>query len=321
MRTLFILLLLCFLSFSSFAHESYPEMSDWEVISKVKDSTLKKDRTRITFILSGINLSKGTEKLVWSANKYIDTTLISLDKTLSKVFISGKYNFKFYVSNKYREIIIPKLILDSGYSITVQLNFKSSERENMMVKKPVIYLYPETKTDVEIEVKPKGDLTFAYPEYQHGWKIQAHPNGELTLNNNKYNYLFWESKQEFKHDDFDLSRGFIVGKDETVQFLEEKLTAFGLNSKEKADFITFWGPELIQNSNNFIHFIFNEECDQFAELSISPKPENVFRIYILFSEVKDTEFIEILPQEIPQLTRNGFTIIEWGGSEILNYEL
>lgn len=317
MKTLFSTFLFFSLAFGSFAHESYPERSDWDVTSKVKDSTLKQDRTRITFMFSGVDLVSGSQRLVWSANKFIDTTYISMESSITKVFISGNYNFKFYVNNKYREIIIPKLKLDSGYAITVQLNFKSTERQNMMVKKPVIYLYPEVSTLVNVQVKPKGKLFFTYPKYdEQGWYVEANSNGELAIDGNKLNYLFWEAEQQFEQEQFDLASGFIVGKSETISFLEEKLSSFGLNSKEQADFITFWGPQLMKNEQNFVHFVFNENCDQFAELSITPKPENTYRIYLLFSDMKDGKVTEFKPQEIPEMNRNGFTVIEWGGSEI-----
>lgn len=318
MKTLLSTFLFFSLAFGSFAHEPYPERSDWDVTSKVKDSTLKQNRTRITFMFSGVDLVNGSQRLVWSANKFIDTTYISIESSITKVFISGNYNFKFYVNNKYREIIIPKLKLDSGYAIIVQLNFKSTERQNMMVKKPVIYLYPELSTLVNVKVQPKGKLFFTYPKYdEQGWNVEANSNGELDVNGNKLNYLFWEAEQQFDQEQFDLASGFIVGKEETISFLEEKLSSFGLNSKEQADFITFWGPQLMKNEQNFVHFVFNENCDQFAELSISPEPDTTFRIYILFSDSEDLKSKEILPQEIPKMSRNGFTVIEWGGSELV----
>lgn len=323
MKVLLNTILICLMALSSMAHESYPERSDWEVVSKIKDSTLKKGRTRITFQISGVDLVSGPQRLVWSANKFIDTTYIGMAKDyISDIFISGNYNFKFYVSNKYREIIIPKLYLDSGYSITVQLNFKSSQRQNMMVKKPVIYLYPTEPTAMNVRVEPKGEMSFTYPFYDvNGWDFTAFPNGDLAFCYQKLDYLFWEAEQEISRSDFDLRTGSLVTKENTVTFLDESLTAFGMNSKEKADFITFWGPQLQKNDQNFIHFVLNEEAEIFADLMITPKPDRVYRFYMVYHNADGMTMSEVQQQAIPAMDRSGFTVLEWGGTEIPEQEL
>lgn len=316
MKTL--VLLLSFLAIGALkASESYPERSDWEIISKTKDSTLKPNRTRITFLISGLDLDDGKQRIVWSANKFIDTTSIAISSySISKVFISGNYNFKFYANSRYREIIIPKLRLDSGYAITVELNFKATER-NMMVKKPVIYLYPEESTEVHLKVKPAGTMTFTYPEHgANGWQVIAQPNGDLLTNGKNLNYLFWEAQQNFSKNDFDLSTGTIVSKERTIDFLSESLTRIGLNSKEQADFITFWGPQLQQNDENFIHFVLNEEANSFGTLEITPVPDHVYRVYMLYSDAAGMSETQLKPQDFPQMDRSGFTVIEWGGSDL-----
>ncbi len=316
MRTYINLLLFFIIGITSFAGEFYPEQPDYTLISKLEDSGLKIGRTKVIFQLNGIEPSKGTIKVVWSANKLIDTVTLTNRREISQTLISGKYNFKFYYNSIYREIIIPRIILESGYCFTISLNFKPERRENITVKKPVIYLYPEKEMDVNVLVKPTGEMSFTYPEYtENGWDVHAKPSGELMIGDQAYNYLFWESEQNAPS--LNTESGFIISKEYTVAFLEETLDRFGLNSKEKADFITFWGPQLLRNDRNFIRFQFNEECNSFAELSIYPQPAKVYRIYLLFtddSKIEDSK--GIIPQIIPQIERTGFTVVEWGGSEI-----
>jgi hypothetical protein len=146
----------------------------------------------------------------------------------------------------------------------------------------------------------------------------ANPSGELLVNDKKYNYLFWESEQQLNSQDFAMTKGSIVSKDSTISFLEKKLTEFGLNSKEQADFITFWGPQLNKNSSNFIHFVINEDADLFAELTISPKPQAVYRIYLVFCDPKGISEHSISEQILPKINRSGFIALEWGGVEIIN---
>ena len=108
--------------------------------------------------------------------------------------------------------------------------------------------------------------------------------------------------------------GFVVEGNEMTNFLENKLTEAGLNSKEKADFITFWAPKLSQNEHTFIQFLFNERADDFAKLKIVPQPDNLYRIYMVWAEVDKNYTAE--EQKIIPINRTGFTALEWGGFEL-----
>ncbi len=59
--------------------------------------------------------------------------------------------------------------------------------------KPVIYLYPESKTDVNVRLDFKGGLVTTIPEYNGGWSVSAAPDGTITnkADGKKYPYLFW----------------------------------------------------------------------------------------------------------------------------------
>ena len=321
MRSGVYLLLTIFLTVFSNASESHPEFPNYEIVSKTVNNDLKVGRTKMVFYLNDLGANEEPVRLVWSANKWIDTVFVTEPWWIEQVLKSGKYNFKFYVNSTYKEIIIPKMTIESGYTYTVNINFKPAKKENMNVRKPVIYLYPENSLQVNVKVFPKGRMIFTYPEYSAaGWNVLADPDGKLHLKDTELNYLFWESEQGMKT--LTTSHGFMVEKDSTISFLERTLTQFGLNSREKADFITYWGPEMIRNERNFVQFVFNEDCEEFADLKISPEPDHVYRIYLLFISA-DTIILtqDGLPeQNIPTIDRSGFTVIEWGGSEVIYYE-
>jgi hypothetical protein len=242
--------------------------------------------------------------------------LLKSDRQIEVSVKPGKYSFQFYHSSYYKEIFIPKTAIAGSYRTLINLNFKVSKQENMTVKKPVIYLYPTTPTLVEVKVKPTGKFTFTYPLYDDGWKVMANADGSLIVNDQFYNYLFWESEQEMLLADISFLDGFVVEGANSLAFLEEKLSAMGLNSKEKADFITFWGPQLIQNKRNFIHFYTNEECNRFAELAISPQPTSIFRLYIVYAPFETHKEYNLMDQQLPVINREGFTVLEWGGYEV-----
>ena len=61
-------------------------------------------------------------------------------------------------------------------------------------EKPVIYLYPETKTLVDVSVTTAGEIVVSDPLYPSGgWKnVEAYPDGTLYYQGGKYRELFYE---------------------------------------------------------------------------------------------------------------------------------
>ncbi len=84
-----------------------------------------------------------------------------------------------------------------------------------------------------------------------------------------------------------------------------------MTTKEQADFITYWGPQLAKNKLNQVHFKFNDDCTEFATFEITPEPKTVYRIYILWKPIEKSILLE--EQFIEPVIRDGFTVMEWGG--------
>ncbi len=181
--------------------------------------------------------------------------------------------------------------------------------------KPVIYLYPEQKQNIDVKLNYSGNLTVSYPEYKNGWQVLAYPEGKIiNMDDQKeYSYLFWEG--EDKNASYDLSTGFIVKGSETVKFLQDKLSKLGLTPKEYNEFIVYWLPHMQNNNFNLIHFATKEEYDNRVVLNITPKPDSVLRVFMVFKGLEDDN-MKIQPQELKSFNRNGFAIVEWGGTEI-----
>lgn len=177
--------------------------------------------------------------------------------------------------------------------------------------KPIIYLYPEYKTDVTVKLGFPEKLTTTYPKYNNEWKVTAYPNGDLTDNKNTYYGLYWEGLNSLnpKFED-----GFVVKGEETIQFLEEKLTTLGLNSKERNEFIIYWLPILEKNKYNLIRFETIENINKDMPLDISPNPDTLIRVLMEFKPIDKK--VHIKNQTLSSPTRKGFTVVEWGGSEI-----
>lgn len=184
-------------------------------------------------------------------------------------------------------------------------------RPEMTIDKPIIYLYPLEEIKCSVFVGLNGVLTCTYPEYNNGWNdITAKPDGTLIINDKEYYALYWEGIQNV---DFDMSQGFCIKGQDTAQFLEEILPKLGLSPKEAEEFIIYWLPKMQGNDFNLISFQSKQYTDN-AKLTVVPEPDTIIRVFMVYKPLNN--YIGIPPQEIIMPVRKGFTVVEWGGSEL-----
>ena len=185
------------------------------------------------------------------------------------------------------------------------------EPEPGMAYKPVIYLYPEAETEVSVKLLLDGKLTCTYPAYNAGWKVTAAPDGTLTeAKGQTYNYLYWEGETNAR---WDITKGFCVKGEDTAAFLEQALEKLGLNRREANEFIVYWLPLMEQNPYNIISFQTDIYTDA-AQLQIDPAPDTLIRVFMAWKAADS--FVELPEQELTAPERTGFTVIEWGGTEV-----
>lgn len=176
--------------------------------------------------------------------------------------------------------------------------------------KPVIYLYPEKTTKVSVKVEPQGGLSYSDPDYGKGWTVWADPSGKLTeiISGKVYPYLFWEGRGGLYQSP---DKGWVVKQSEVSNFLDTKLSQFGLIDQEIADFKEFWLPRMQSAAYYKIGFWGNQEMNRLAPLTISPKPDTVIRILMDFTPLKQPAKVAGFSIVTPK--RTGFTVVEWGG--------
>ncbi len=183
-----------------------------------------------------------------------------------------------------------------------------------VVAKPVIYLYPEKETDVHVEVElTEADLATTYPKYNNGWDVVAKPDGSLVnkADGTHHRYLFWDAVN--CRTEFDLSKGFCVAGSDTESFLKEKLSYMGLTEDEMNEFIVYWLPQMEHNKYNLISFQSDKYTDS-AKLNITPTPDSMLRVFMTYVPLEKA--VDIEPQKLSTFERSGFTVVEWGGSEL-----
>ena len=180
-----------------------------------------------------------------------------------------------------------------------------------VAEKPVIYLYPEEHTEVNVTLDVKGRIVCSYPEYGESWTVDAAPDGTLTdEGGNEYSYLFWEAELDVE---YPMDEGFVVKGKDTAEFLRDILSKMGLLPAEANDFITYWLPRMQGNAYNLITFQ-QEAYTEVAGLEISPQPDSMLRVFMVYKALEDP--VEISEPEITAFERSGFTVVEWGGTEI-----
>ena len=199
-----------------------------------------------------------------------------------------------------------KTVEDDGKTPTIQFQ--------VAAKKPVIYLYPESETDVHVELElTEAELSTTYPKYNNGWDVVAYPDGSLLnkADGSHHKYLFWDAVNCRTR--FDLSKGFCVAGSDTESFLKEKLTYMGLTEEEMNEFIVYWLPLMEHNAYNLITFQ-GDAYTNSAKLDITPAPDSECRIFMAYVPLENA--VKIEPQQLETFERKGFTVVEWGGCEI-----
>lgn len=308
--------LLCLIITASFSiqRRSIKSRSNINLSSTINDSKIHKDSAVISLNVQAnstviIQLEKGKIKAEHTTGR-IFTRTIKAQKIKIKVKARKHQNIK---SSEYD--VKPQTISNFNCFLSYR---KLKKKQPVKYRKPVIYLYPEKETDVEVKVEPNGEFEFTYPKYNNGWNVTAFPDGTLKDSVNTYNYLFWDGKIDWSPSKKELTNGSIVSKENTIVFLEKSLSEMGLNTSEKNDFITYWAPVLMKNESNYIHFKLNNECNDIAAMNITPKPDNVLRLYMVFYKIEGNNTIKTTPQNFTPINRTGFTVVEWGGAEIEN---
>lgn len=216
-------------------------------------------------------------------------------------------------------VIGHKIGYDAGntYSkcISATLNCDSQNQPRATVDEPVIYLYPQKTETVNVRVSYPAGFTYTKPKYnsQSGWNVQANPNGSLInlTDNKQFPYLIWEGNRPPIQ--FDMQTGFVVRGTDTDSFLKHELPLIGLSSAETAAFIAYWQPRMAGNKYNLIHFAGKEYAD-YAKLTVTPQPDSELRVLMVYKSLQQS--IPVQPQTFPPFQRQGFTVVEWGGTQL-----
>lgn len=290
-------------------------IDEYKLLNDERYKSLKKiiDETEIN--------EKTFEKNVVIVVEDITSHMVLQDYTLRDICLSDG-NLNIHINKDVVGVVgditssLYLIKLDKSYAennIVVNVSTANNSIPDVAYK-PIIYIYPENEMDVNVRVGYDNLLTVSYPKYEDGWNVYAYDDGTLIdkKTNRELYALYYESNNKIK---FEIEEdGFVVKGSDSSTFLEEKLQILGLNSREINEFIIYWLPILESNKYNYIRFATNEEINENMPLSVEPKPESVIRVLMTFKGLD--EKIQVKEQNLIPVIRNGYSVVEWGGTII-----
>ncbi len=287
--------------------DNYVFTSYEDFFIKTKSNKLnEEDFKNNNYVLIPIKYDECSEYDIKPSNYIIKDNNISIEVTYKHKCGVCPVSYLYYLLKVDKNLKNTKL--DIKYTAT-----KTEKCDPNVAYKPIIYLYPKEKTEVEVKLLNSKYLTTTYPKYNDSWNVIAYSNGKLIdKNTGREQYgLYWEG---INHVTEMKSDGFVIEGKDSIKFLEEKLSILGLNEREADEFIIYWLPKLENNKYNYIRFETTEEINNYMPLEITPKPDTIIRVLMDYKPLD--EKINVVEQKLVTPERYGFTVVEWGGSII-----
>ncbi|KAL1754049.1 hypothetical protein FB107DRAFT_263797, partial [Schizophyllum commune] len=121
-----------------------------------------------------------------------------------------------------------------------------------------------------------------------------------------------------------------------TSYLDKALAALGLHVEARTSFITYWLPDMLKHTHVALRFLDQVAYAHAAPLDVSPEPDVVTRVFMLFCGVKETElgewegaqakaadsidmWREVVGVNLEEtLDESLFRVIEWGGMEVFH---
>ncbi|CAE6507122.1 unnamed protein product [Rhizoctonia solani] len=194
------------------------------------------------------------------------------------------------------------------------------------------------------------------------WVVDAHPGGILWDHGTKreITYLFWEAHPNRKalrsppltrssspvegpspSHTFDPEspvvlpgHSAVLSFNKVTGYIDDALLALGLHTEARTSFITYWLPDLSKHAFIALRFLPQQDYEKAAPLDVSPAPQVVTRVFMLFRGVEESQ-IELWNDSVDMAQKDVsmwrgivgvdvdqvhdkslFRVLEWGGMEV-----
>ncbi len=179
------------------------------------------------------------------------------------------------------------------------------------VDAPNIYLYPEEKTAVHVQVAEPERIIKSDPIYPRGgWWSLAHPDGQLLTKSGWKDFLFYESLIDSKR--FQREEGWCVAGERGQLSIEASMEDYGFLPNEIRDFSDFWDSEFPKSDWITVY----PQQENLLPVGIFPRPDSFLRVWF----VVEDGCHRVVEPEIPAVKRTGYHASEWGVMMIGNLE-
>ncbi|EFI26609.1 ubiquitin family protein [Coprinopsis cinerea okayama7 len=239
--------------------------------------------------------------------------------------------------------------------------------------KPVIYVFSpiEREVSVKLSLVPQWELSAIYPvvPVKHSitsgqeleWVVRTSPCGTLTEKTTglDVSYLFWEADvrppspppspqlvaadgnatELFVPNEAHLSDddSVLVQTSQITPYLDSALKSLGLHTEARTSFITYWLPSILKHQYIALRFLPQSAYEKAAPLRVTPSPDVVLRIFMLFKGVQESQLGEwtnartrqnedvsrwrsVVGADVDLATNfDLFRVIEWGGMEVKDF--
>ncbi len=237
--------------------------------------------------------------------------------------------------------------------------------------KPVIYLFPAVPLEnatVSVHLVPQWAFTHIYPiadttlvdgKQSVAWSVSAAVDGTLIEkdSNRELSYLFWEAassptvpesppltpdgRGNFPLEHFDPAfptlaphspTAVLLSFNDLLPYLDETLKSLTLHTSARNDFITYWLPKLSKQPYVALRFLPQAVYERAAQLEVTPAPDVVTRVFMLFrgvaaedvdewlaarERVGRVDWVEVVGVAPSALDLTRFRVLEWGAMEVL----
>ena len=233
---------------------------------------------------------------------------------------------------------------------------------------------PIPEATVSVTLDPRWSFSHVYPlaatkqleddRQRIGWTVSAEPDSTLVEKDTglELSYLFWEavanasappspplqaadaradsdSDSEYFDPaypvlDCDTPTAVLLPFAELLSYLDATLKRLSLHTVARNDFITYWLPELSKEPFVALRFLPQPAYERTASLEVTPKPDVVTRVFMLFrgvsaedadhsmwsaarARVGEVDWAKVVGVEPGAGDESRFRVLEWGAMEVL----
>ena len=249
------------------------------------------------------------------ATRNIEVTIYNPPTTTKRTGKTNEVGTIEDMDEYYREHPYRDFGNNNRFDATRELSLRVKPASGVSVYKPNIYIYDDSldadqTRKLHIDFIRPNRLLKTIPEYDpdDGWDVLVSKDGRLTLDDNTYDYLFYESRTDLCG--IQTEFGFRISSEDRRDMLSDAIGGYGFTDREKEDFLDFWCDKLEPDTDYVMYPQETYLVDMMMPLNLSDKPDNIRRIWYAFAP--DTgQTVEQLNAE--HIARGGLTIVEWGG--------